>query len=378
MFRTRIAPTLLAIVGLAAAPIPSRAEGAWTIETVESALLAAGTSLALDAAGAPRMAYNSGAQPRYARRDAGGWTTESLLTPPAPADAAGSSGEISGVQLIYYVVPSLALDPVTALPRIAYGKSPENDVWYAERSAAGWVYERLSTIGFNPSLALDPQSRPHVGYREFPAGMIYAVRDGGTWGFEPIGAGVDSRSLRLDAQGVPHLALSLDSPNSDLLYASRDAGGWSFEAGDTSGSVGHAASLALDGSGVPHISYFDATAHALRYATRSGGQWTVETVVAPIGDWCPNSLALAPGGQPFIAFYDATAGDLRFARREAGVWSSGVVDSAGNVGDYCSLALDDQGRPHVGYYDTSDHIVRYATRSAVVSVDPPPAAPGVG
>jgi hypothetical protein len=185
------------------------------------------------------------------------------------------------------------------------------------------------------------------------------------------------RALRLDAQNRPRLALSLAGPNSDLLYASRDAGGWSFEAGDTSGNVGHWASLALDGSGTPHIAFLDATAHALRYATRSGPAWTVETVMEGLGDGCPNSIALDPAGQPFIAFHDVTPGDLRFARREGGVWTSEAVESAGIVGEFCSLAIDDQGRPHIGYYDRSNYRVRYATHGAVVSVDPSPAAPGV-
>lgn len=371
MSPARIAPTVVALAALAAPWGSSHAEGAWTIETVEAGGLAMIASLALDPSGAPRMAYNSGAQPHYAWREAGGWTWESLSTPPAPGSrGAERSGEIAGVQLIYFVVPSLAIDQVTAAPRIAYVKYPEDDVWYAERSGAAWTYERLSVIGNAPSLALDSQGRPHVAFQDVAAGVTYAVRDEATWTYEPVGVDEGNPALRLDSQDRPHLAMGLASPNSDLLHAAREVAGWSVEAADTSGDVGHGPSLALDGSGEPHISYYDATAHALRYAFRADGEWTVETVATPGGDWCPNSLALAPGGQPFIAFQDVNAHDLRFARREAGVWTSELVDSAGFVGDYCSLAVDDQGRPHIGYYDTSNYRLRYATRSAVVGVAP--------
>lgn len=367
MSRALVHRVLVAAAALAAVAGVSRADGVWTLETVGTGVLGANVSLALDASGAPRMAFNTSGQPRYAWRDAGGWSSEALSTPLGPALAA-TPAQVQGPALIYFVTPSLALDPVTGEPRIAYSKSPENDVWYAERSPSGWSYQRISTIGEGPSLALDHDGRPHVVFLDHAAGPVYAVRDAqGIWSDEPFGAGAYARSLRLDGSDRPHVALSLMLPNSDLLHAERDANGWSSEPCDTTGNVGFLASLALDASGEPHISYLDQSAQALRYAVRSGATWTVETVASPVGDAGYHALALAPGGEPFIAFHDPANADLRFARREEGVWSSEPVESAGSVGEFCSLALDGEGRPHIGYFDATNARVRYATRSAVVT-----------
>ena len=43
----------------------------------------------------------------------------------------------------------------------------------------------------------------------------------------------------------------------DLRYAYQDAAGWHLETADSEGYVAICPSLALDGSGYPHISYYD-------------------------------------------------------------------------------------------------------------------------
>ena len=366
---------------MVAAALPAglvHADGAWTLETVMNGGLGANVSLTLDAAGAPAMAFNYGAQPVLARRDGSGWSLDPLSTPITALPGAGSEDGINSAALIFFVTPSLAFDPASGEPRIAYSKAPAHQVWYAEHSPSGWTYDPVSAFGDRPSLALDAAGDPHVVYFHDLNGPTYAVRNGTTWSEEPIGIAGDARSLRLDASGRPHVAMSLAIPNSDLLHAERGGAGWSQETCDTTGNTGFFASLVLDAAGEPHISYLDGSAHELRYAVRSGGTWTVETVAAPVGDACYNSLALAPDGEPFIAFHDAGSYDLRFARRDNGPWSSEPVETAGSVGEYCSLALDAGGRPHIGYLDGGNIRVRYATRSSVVVTGVGPAVAGHG
>jgi hypothetical protein len=121
--------------------------------------------------------------------------------------------------------------------------------------------------------------------------------------------GMTDRSLRLDAQGHPHIAYGGDH----LYYAFHDGVSWQCEVADASHAVGMSASLVLDASGWPHISYFDHTNDDLKYAYRD-----------PLG------------------------------------WHTETVDAAGDVGRYTSLVLDGSGHPHIGYHDATNHDLKYA------------------
>ena len=82
--------------------------------------------------------------------------------------------------------------------------------------------------------------------------------------------GITDRSLRLDADGNPRIAYGGDH----LYYAWHDGANWHYEMADDSPGVGKHASLALDGNGYPHISYYDRTNGDLSYAYYSAAQPT--------------------------------------------------------------------------------------------------------
>ncbi|MHC4757397.1 MAG: hypothetical protein ACYTE8_01955 [Planctomycetota bacterium] len=77
--------------------------------------------------------------------------------------------------------------------------------------------------------------------------------------------------------------------------------------------VGYDSSIAVDGNGNPHISYYDASNIDLKYATFNGSKWILET-----------------------------------------------VDSSGDVGRYSSITLDSKGRPHISYLDFANGNLKYA------------------
>jgi hypothetical protein len=124
------------------------------------------------------------------------------------------------------------------------------------------------------------------------------------------------------------------------------------------------ASLALDSSGHPHVSFYAA---GLKYARYDGVNWHIETVEdeeeGQVGFYA--SLALTcPGGQcqgdasdrphiSYCSFFTFLPGafscrDLKYAQHDGTNWHVEVVDD-NSAGSYTSLALDASGRPHIGY-----------------------------
>jgi hypothetical protein len=260
-------------------------------------------------------------------------------------------------------IPWLAVISCLLVARPAVGLE-----WEIEVVHDGKAFSEMS----DRSLRLDTQGRPHIAYGEDH--LYYAFHDGAAWQCEvadPSGDVGQYASLGLDGSGLPHVSY-LDFTNGDLKYAYRDASGWHTVTVDDEGFVGLYTSLALDGSDYPHISYQGT--YDLKHAYRDASGWHTETVDEVEHDGARfTSLALDASGTPHISYcaVDEYLWDyhVKYAYHDAAGWHTETVDTAGKC-DYeyddqhTSLALDGTGDPHISYFHYKNHELRHAYRDA--------------
>jgi hypothetical protein len=237
----------------------------WSIETVDTITLGSiRTSLALDSAGQPHIAYaTAGYDLKYAYYDGVAWHTE--IADPSEEDWNGCSSE------------SLAID-TQDYPHIAHPVAFMYGYWveYLRRDGTSWsqLWNDIDGLGFT-SLELDSADQPHISYLSTDDELRFSYQDGANWYTEivdNVGTVGAHTTLVLDGADWPHIGYCQFS-NSDfwcneLRYAYQNELGWTIEVVDATGQVGEYGSMALNGAGWPHISYYDRTNGDLKYAYR--------------------------------------------------------------------------------------------------------------
>jgi hypothetical protein len=381
---TAVMVVFVAALGLGG---PAGAVNTWTVEVVDdppAADVGSQSSIALDAAGRPHIAYFDviNFDIKYARKTSGGaWVVEVV-----------EAGTATGL-------PSIAVDAAGHV-HIAYHRSPNadpttlGDVVYFRRACSGVVCFLSRTVieagihdvarAGNVSLTLDGSGRPHIVYFDHVGQRLrWAKLDDSGWSLTTVVASPQGGTawLALDGVNLPYIAYT-NSGTSQVRYARVGCVvifcGWSFETIDT-GSVGSLAvgGLELDGAGNPHVSYFNGG--AIKYATRGCGPrcaWRRETLAqvdpAAVTSRLP-ALALDPNGAPHVLYLDpwSVNAELHYLSRTWLGWSDELVDSFVSTFATVSLAFDLQGRAHISMDDQGADALRYAKGVPVV-VEPPP------
>jgi len=307
--------------------------------------VADGSSIALDPAGNPHIAYHNATQDQlcYASFDGSNWSSE--VADPGPF--VGS-------------YPSLAFDSV-GIPYIAYYDSSAGHPKLAFYSAGSWgisYIDESGPLGTGTDIAIDSTDTLHVAYLDMPNSRVrLATYTGGGWTYEDAGANpLNSRvSLIYDELDQPHLAYTAIS---GVRYASYDGGGWIDEAASGPDcSVDSDSALALDGSGVPRIVYYKILALEPGMATRTGPDaWSEHVFTTLGGAGAFSSLVFDNAGNPHVCFYGE---GLDYRYYDGSVWHAIALDTESWTGHYISLAIGADDRLHISYRENSANDLKY-------------------
>ncbi|MGQ9793469.1 MAG: hypothetical protein ACUVSF_07290 [Anaerolineae bacterium] len=229
--------------------------------------------------------------------------------------------------------------------------TPDNDGWFTSAAfREGYLH-----------IAYLNATNEDVEYVKF--------QPGGAW--PPLPQVVDGShaasgdiSLALRSDGLPRISY-YDFTAKQLMYARYVNNQWQSEA-VVSGVKAKCNSLALNAADYARIAYFAADVGDLRYIEHGWLGWLKPVTV---DEWlfdydCYTSLALDGSGTPHILYYDGNdpLGSLRYAWREGNSdWRIETVDGPDtDCGKQSALALDSAGHPHASYR-CGKHIV-YAYR----------------
>ncbi len=308
--------------------------GIWRVEHIGYGFW---PSLAVNASGAPRMCYYSQGLV-YASRGPSGWTNTTIAGGGQSCSLAldsqgrahishmsldysgnfdldyiaetGSGWSAATIETGYYSSTSIAINPVTDEPMIAYSEVGSQGLKLATLSGGTWTTQVVdpSFYGETVSLAIDPSGRPAIAYPDYTAATLrVAMWTGTQWTIAILETGVTDASIRFDAGGVAHVAYA--SP-AGLEYATWNGTGWSPETVDSGRYYG--VSLAFDSSGRPHIGYSMGWGADVREAVKNG-TWRIQVITHSNGNG-KASLATLDQGSSVAAFtLNDTNGDLVIA-----------------------------------------------------------------
>ncbi len=162
---------------------------------------------------------------------------------------------------------------------------------------------------------------------------------------------IKTKSTRLSLKITVVLAACFVLASPAWVFDVQAAAPSGYQTVDPTYGVGYYASLAMDSTGNPGVSYFDSVNQDLKYAHWNGLFWDIQTVDAAGSTGVFTSLVYDSQGNPLISYYGQNA--LKLARWVGNPLNPWHIDSVDIGGNYTSLALDAHGNPCISYYSKS-------------------------
>jgi hypothetical protein len=298
----------------------------WFMTTVDSSpKVGRYASLALDSAGNPRIAYydetNGALKFAYSNNGGYNWNPPFTVATFGPAKAAGPDS-----------IEQAYANEIKKHPEMARKLSLEGTTGLDQAAETG--------VGGYTSIATDNQNRVHISYYDWNQGLLmYARWDGVTWS-------------KATVDGDPSIDLN----------------------------VGKYSSIAVDQSGLAHISYLDEKYDILKYAYDTGNGWSTQEIEPRQS---PNvrtggftSLVLDSNGNPYISYQDWQNWALMFASPASGgncsgaschvcgpdgAWVCRMIDNSAWTGMFTSIALSNSGILMISYHNAGSGHLDFAS-----------------
>jgi hypothetical protein len=205
----------------------------------------------------------------------------------------------------------------------------ELDYAWWDIGASKWVTDTADYIdgdvGMFTSLVLDAADRPYISYFDYTHETIKLALKSifGSWIHLTVAQVGDPNddvqvteaysAVGIDSTLTPHVAYYVDT-GGDLMFADWNGANFNYTALDTGGIVGKYVSMVINpATDERHLCYYDQTNGNLKYAYWNGG-WSPPENVDTLGDvgmFC--DIAIDGAGIPGISYYDASMGDLKYA-----------------------------------------------------------------
>jgi len=356
----------VAIISVAASAVtrssssrPVNASISTTMQTVDSVGdVGQYSSLNLFANGTPQIAYYDATNHalKIATWNGTGWQfLVPLATTPLGVDHVGMycSATVDSANNTFVS----AYDATTQ--SLVFGTSVENYTEVIDSASNSGNYSSIAVNSFTHTIVISYYDQPN-------ANLKFAVNVSGTsaWQTSSVDTGGDVGQYSNIATGYANDSCSIlyyDATNHDLKQAVEWGGNsWVKRVLDSTGDVGKWPSQAMKGTDW-YAAYYDQTNGNLKCMDYVGNVGSGPVVVDSSGDVGRyTSIAVNSTGVPFISYYDATNGDLKLAWNEGG-WKNVTLDSAGDVGKFSSVKIDSNDVVHISYYDATNADLKFVS-----------------
>jgi hypothetical protein len=274
---------------------------------------------------------------------------------------------------------SLAIDPTSGLPRVAYYDGTNLDLKFSECTTVSCSTKNITTVdstgtvGQYVSMALGNDGFARISYYDTTNGDLKYAQCTNSSCTTKVITSIDTTgnvgrysSIGIGSDGYARIAY-YDLTNTDVkLWVESTYTGMVTTTLDSAGDTGRNSSQTIGADGFSRIAHWDLTNDDLVFdqclnATCSS---RVSTIIdnSVSGTAWP-SIAMGSDGFARIAYYDGTGADLLFVKCTNATCSTNVInfiDSTGSVGDFNSMKLTSGDLARVSYYDSTNSNLKYA------------------